>query len=93
MAIEYYFNVATGQVEEGKRSQGKDVMGPYATREEAAQALETARERTQSWDEEDAETDMWGWATSKDVAGDQPEGDAVGKPRGGEDTAGGGSAS
>jgi len=28
-------------------------MGPYPTREEAAQALESARRRTEAWDEDE----------------------------------------
>ena len=54
----FFYNVSTGQVEEvERRSQGKDLMGPYATREEAAAALATARSRTEAWDREDAEED------------------------------------
>jgi hypothetical protein len=58
MATEYYFNLKTNQVEalEGK-SPAKDVLGPYATREEAERALEHARARTEQWDEEDREWD------------------------------------
>ena len=51
---EYYFNTRTRQVEElENKSQSKDLLGPYPTREAAAAALETARARTESWDEED----------------------------------------
>jgi hypothetical protein len=51
---QFWYNTRTGQVEtDVDKSQGKDLMGPYATREEAAQALETARRRTEAWDEED----------------------------------------
>ena len=32
---------------------GKDLLGPYATREEAARALEKVRERNQEWDSKD----------------------------------------
>ena len=54
----FFYNVSTGQVEEAeRRSQAKDLMGPYATREEAAAALRRARERTEAWDREDAEQD------------------------------------
>ena len=50
----YWFNVATGQVEtEETRGRGEDLMGPYATEEEASHALELARQRTERWDEED----------------------------------------
>lgn len=32
-------------------------MGPYDTREEAQRALQTAREKTEAWDEEDRKWD------------------------------------
>jgi hypothetical protein len=32
---------------------GKDLLGPYATRQEAAGALEKVRERNQEWDSKD----------------------------------------
>ncbi|GAA4990268.1 methionine aminopeptidase [Kineococcus glutinatus] len=52
----FYYNVRTGAVEEVERkSQAKDLMGPYGTREEASAALATARARTEAWDAEDAE--------------------------------------
>jgi hypothetical protein len=51
---QFFYNVRTGQVEElEKKSQSKDLLGPYPTREAAAAALETARKRTEEWDEED----------------------------------------
>jgi hypothetical protein len=53
-AVQYWYNLSTNQVEEAShRGQGKDVLGPYPTREAAQQALETARNRTEAWDEED----------------------------------------
>ena len=51
---EFYYNVSTGQVEElEQKGQSKDLLGPYPTRAAAAAALETARRRTEQWDEED----------------------------------------
>ena len=51
---QFWFNTRTGQVETDEtKGQGKDLLGPYASREEAAQALDRARERTEAWDEED----------------------------------------
>ncbi len=32
---------------------GKDLLGPYRTREEAAQALEKVKERNEAWDRQD----------------------------------------
>jgi hypothetical protein len=52
---EYWFNVATRQVEEGHQSDSSNLMGPYPTREAAQNALATAREKTERWDEEDRE--------------------------------------
>jgi len=54
--VPYFFNTRTGAVEEReKKSQAKDLLGPYATREEAERALQSARARTEEWDREDAE--------------------------------------
>ena len=51
---QFWFNTRTGQVETDEdKGQGKDLMGPYASREEAANALASARQRTEAWDEED----------------------------------------
>lgn len=50
---QYWFNLTTGQVEEGQQSSWEHVMGPYATREEAAKALDTAKRRNESWDDDD----------------------------------------
>jgi len=50
---QYWYNTATKQVEEGHRSSWKDLMGPYATRAEAENALTRAAARTEAWDRED----------------------------------------
>jgi hypothetical protein len=55
MADEYYYNVETGQVEQGKVSSWTHLMGPYPTREAAEHALERARSRSAAWDREDQE--------------------------------------
>jgi hypothetical protein len=54
-ATQYWFNVRTGEVDQGHRRPGADLLGPYATREEAQNALEKARQRTEAWDREDAD--------------------------------------
>ena len=43
--MSFYYNITTGQVEQDddNRSRNADVMGPYATEEEARNALATAR--------------------------------------------------
>lgn len=59
--MSYWFNTSTGQVETDEtRGQDQDVMGPYDTQEEASRALQTARERTEKWDEEDRQWDSKG---------------------------------
>ncbi len=52
---EFWFNTATGEVEEGRVSDWAVVLGPYPTREAAAHALDTARSRSAAWDREDQE--------------------------------------
>jgi hypothetical protein len=52
--VQYWYNVAKGVVEsDDDRGPGEDVLGPYDTPEEAARALQIARERTEKWDAED----------------------------------------
>jgi hypothetical protein len=50
---QYWYNITTKEVEEGHRSSWQDLMGPYATREEAQDALARAAARTEAWDRED----------------------------------------
>ena len=54
---EWYYNIRTGAVEEGKQSLASDLDGPFATKEEAARAPEIIAERARKWAEEDAEND------------------------------------
>ena len=64
--MSYWYNTATGQVEtDDNRGQAQDVMGPYDTEDEAAHALQSARERTEKWDAEDREWNARG-TTSED---------------------------
>jgi len=58
---EFWFNTATGQVEDRRASDWSVVLGPYPTREAAAQALATARARSAAWDRADQE-----WAAAPD---------------------------
>ncbi|MBB5831354.1 SPOR domain-containing protein [Brachybacterium aquaticum] len=51
---QYYYNLTTGAVEEGPQSSMSDLMGPYASREEAQKALATAAKRNEKWDQDDA---------------------------------------
>ncbi len=57
----YWYNVMTRQVEtDDSRSRAADVLGPYATREEAERAIETAHARTDNWEREDESGDADG---------------------------------
>lgn len=51
----FWYNVKTGDVEEGKQSLSMDRLGPFATREEAQRAPEILQERAREWAEEDSE--------------------------------------
>ncbi|CAG7845432.1 hypothetical protein USB125703_01698 [Pseudoclavibacter triregionum] len=51
---EFWFNTSTGEVEEGQQSLASELVGPFATREEAAKAPERLQERARQWAEEEA---------------------------------------
>lgn len=51
----YWYNMKTGEVEQGFQSPAPDRVGPFDTREEAARALEVLRANSAKWAEEDAE--------------------------------------
>lgn len=51
----WYFNLTSGEVEQGLVSPWTDRMGPYPSREAAAQALATAKARNEAWDAQDEE--------------------------------------
>lgn len=62
MATQYWYNTKTGQVEAGDdpaRARSIDLLGPYATEDEASRALETAAARTEAWDEEERAEEEW----------------------------------
>lgn len=64
---EYYYNLETGEVEEGRVSEGLHRMGPYPTREDALHALAHARHRNLQWEEEDRRwADEWDSEESQD---------------------------
>jgi hypothetical protein len=51
---QWWFNTKTMRVESADiGSPGKDLLGPYRTREEAERALERVRERNKEWDAQD----------------------------------------
>lgn len=49
-AGEWYYCIKHAKVEEGPECPARDRLGPYATRREAANALETAKTRNQAWE-------------------------------------------
>jgi hypothetical protein len=51
----WWFCLKHNTVEPEAGCRGKDRLGPYQTREEAARALEIARRRTEEWDADDGE--------------------------------------
>ena len=60
----FWYNLSTGRVEtDENKSQSDDLMGPYDSEADAANALELARRRTERWDEEDRE---WEEGNSED---------------------------
>lgn len=67
---EFYYNTKTGQVEEGNQSPAIELMGPFATREEAQHALDNAEARNEQWDEA---TEEW----NEYYRDDELEGDEV----------------
>ena len=56
MAEKFWFNIETHEVEEGRHSDWTKLMGPYETRDEAANALEKARRRNEDWERQDEES-------------------------------------
>ncbi|AXH35874.1 SPOR domain-containing protein [Humibacter sp. BT305] len=53
-STQYWYNMKTGEVEQGYVSSVVDRVGPFATREEASHALEKLRENSEKWAEDDA---------------------------------------
>lgn len=53
----YWYNLKTGQVEQGFQSPAPDRAGPFDTRAEAENALEIIRARSAAWDEDDRNDD------------------------------------
>ena len=51
---QFWYNLNTGQVEEGMVSPAVERVGPFATRAEAENALEILRANSAKWAEEEA---------------------------------------
>lgn len=52
MADQFWYCLKHATVEAEPLCQGADRMGPYASREEAEHALESAARRTEQWDKD-----------------------------------------
>ncbi|MFB7634528.1 hypothetical protein ACFC0M_26745 [Streptomyces sp. NPDC056149] len=55
---EWFYCLKHQAVEEGPQCRAADRFGPYGTREEAAHAMETARERNLEWETDPKWHDM-----------------------------------
>ncbi|GAB3189710.1 SPOR domain-containing protein [Nesterenkonia suensis] len=51
MGTEYWYNVRTGEVEQGAQSSWKHLLGPYDTYDEAARAMEKVQANNERWEE------------------------------------------
>ena len=56
---EYWFNTKTNEVEIGKQSLSLDRLGPFATFEEARDALEIIARRAEALRKEDESSEDW----------------------------------
>ena len=54
---QWYYNIRTHEVEEGKQSLASELDGPFDSREDAAHAPEIIAERARKWAEDDAKND------------------------------------
>lgn len=53
MTGQYYYDLGTGEITQGKVRGAANRMGPYDSREEAEQALAAAAARNEAWEAED----------------------------------------
>ncbi len=51
----YFYNITTGKVEREGESKAKDLLGPFPSADEAANALQTIREREERKNAQDRE--------------------------------------
>ena len=54
---EFWFNLKTNQVEEGKQSIAVYRVGPFKTREDAEQALQILAKKAKDWRDDDEAQD------------------------------------
>ncbi|MCK1796174.1 hypothetical protein MTQ01_09185 [Streptomyces sp. XM4193] len=65
---EWYYCLKHRKVEEGPECPAKDRLGPYESRDEAAQAMEIAHERNVKWSNDPR------WQDAEPRSGDSDEG-------------------
>lgn len=56
---QFWYNMRTGDVEQGSQSPSLDRVGPFPTHLEATHALEKLRANSAKWAEEDAADNRW----------------------------------
>lgn len=54
---DYWYNINTGDVEEGAKSSWKHLLGPYTTHAEAARALDRVQRNNERWEEDAVDPD------------------------------------
>lgn len=70
---EWFYCLEHRRVEEGPQCKAANRLGPYATPEEAARAIETAEARNEEWDEDGR------WNDGGADGADGKDGDAPGR--------------
>ena len=56
---QWYVNTVTGQIAQGKLWPDTQRLGPYATRDDAANAWTIIEKRNKAWDEDDKQWRQW----------------------------------
>lgn len=56
---QWFYDLATGEVSQGKKSGWENRMGPYATESEAREALARAARRNEEAEAQDREDEDW----------------------------------
>lgn len=54
MGNDYWYNIQTGQVEQGAQSGWKHLLGPYSSYAEATKAMERVKANNEAWEDEEA---------------------------------------
>lgn len=62
----YWYNTTSGEVEYGYESPAVDRVGPFDNKDQAANAMQTLRERSEAWAVEEAIDEDWRKATEVD---------------------------